>query len=704
MVESETRRSAPASPGLPSQPTEPTADANHPDLLKRQLAEIAGRPPAAAYRSYVRTRSPLLFELLTKTAAPGHTYDHLLESIRSGWPLDADGFAPDYMVALAGAATRHRDFADGLALYRFADIALGAAITGEHQLHYAECAAAVGGSAASLLDRFDDLTQVARLSLEAEAVHPKHGGDEPAWLRHFGTAVGMEDLAFDPDPTRTHFDRLTTGITDTVTRPEKISIVMTCFRPNDAIFTAVDSIIAQTWQNWELIVVDDDSGTEFDGILGRVADRDKRIRVLRLPANSGTYRARNRAFAECKGTFITGFDSDDWAHPRWLERQAEPLLHDSGIVMTFASCARVKEDLTLINTGRPIYGPRSTSVLFRAKAARERMGFFDAVRKGADSEFHFRFKAAFGRRAVQKLNGEILTLIRLGADTLTSRDIGYGWQHPARFAYRSAHHHWRRRITAGDCAPYLAADEPDRPFYAPALIRGASLEGTRFDLLIVIDCRFWEASQQRAIALARKAIAEGLKVGVVHIETLLRLREDLRYFRPEILDFLNEPEVRRSGAEFVAAMDVVATDELVVSDPSLWEGREAEFGLTGFDRIEIWEASIAATVETGKPAKPKPAATAAAAPRRRVRAVEQLGRIPRRIRRRLEARALVRAAAIAVVLVCLLAASSWFWAGLDTSLLLTFAALAALLAAAAIAMTAPGFRRIQSFIDRISSK
>jgi glycosyltransferase involved in cell wall biosynthesis len=695
MVDSETRSNAPARP-VPSQRTKPAADGKASGLYERQLAELAERPPAAAYRSYIRTRSPLLIELLTKTAAPGHTYEGLLELVRSGEPFDTAGFAPDYLVALAGAATRHRDFADGLALYRFADRELGAAISGEHQLHYAECASAVEGGTGELLGRFDDLTEVARLSLEAEDAHPAHGGEEREWLRRFGTAMGMAELTLKPDRTKTHFDRLTTGITRRVQRPEKISIIMTCFRPDDAIFTAVDSIIAQTWQNWELIVVDDDSGTEFDGILGRVAARDGRIRVLRLPANSGTYRARNRAFAECKGTFITGFDSDDWAHPHWLERQAEPLLQDIGVMMTFANCARVKENLSLINTGRPIHGPRSTSVLFRAKAARERMGFFDAVRKGADSEFHFRFKAAFGRGAVKKLDGEILSLIRLGADTLTSRDIGYGWQHPARFAYRSAHHHWRARITAGTCEPYMAADEPDRPFYAPALIRGESLEGAHFDLLVVLDCRFWEASQQRAVALAREAIAEGRKVGVAHIESLLRLREDLRFFRPEILDFLNEPAVRDSGAEFVAAMDAVSTEELVVSDPSLWEGREAEFGLTGYDRIEVWDASIRATAQSGAPAQ--------AAPRRRIRAVERIARLARRVRRRLRLKTLVRAALTGGGLLCLLAASSWFWAGSDTSLLLTFAALAALLAGAAVAMTAPGFRRVQSFIDRISSK
>jgi hypothetical protein len=696
MVESEIRSSSPTIPDSASRPASTVMDGDASVLAEKHLAEIAGQPPAAAYRSYVRTRSPLLIDLLTATAAPGRTYDELLELIRSGDTFDVSRFAPDYMVALAGAATRHRDFADGHALYRFADIVLGADITGEHQLHYAECAIAVEGSAAALLERFDDLTEVARLSLEAEGAHPKHGGDEQAWLRRFGTAMGMADLELTTDRSKPYFDRLTTGITEKVKRPEKISIVMTCFRPNDTIFTAIDSIIAQTWQNWELIVIDDDSGAEFDGVLARVAARDERIRVLRLPANSGTYRARNRAFAECKGTFITGFDSDDWAHPHWLERQAEPLLQDEGVVMTFASCARVKENLSLINTGRPIHGPRSTSVLFRAKAARERMGFFDAVRKGADSEFHFRFKAAFGRRAVRKLAGEILTLIRLGEDTLTSRDIGYGWQHPARFAYRSAHHHWRGRIAAGECDPYMAADEPERPFYAPALIRGESLEGARFDLLVVIDCRFWEASQQRAVTLARSAVADGRKVGIVHLESLLRLRTELRYFRPEILDFLNEPATRRAGAEFIAAMDQVSAQELVVSDPSLWEGREAEFGLTGFDRIEVWEPSIDTTAASAEPEE--------AAPRRRVRAVERIGRLARRIRRRIHLRALLAPAAAATALLCLLAASSWFWAGADSSLLLTFAALAVLLAGAAAAVTAPGFRRIQSLIDRISSK
>jgi hypothetical protein len=696
MVESEIRSNASTIPVPSSRAAAESADGKASVLFEKHTAEIRSQPASAAYRSYVRTRSPLLIDLLTQVASPGYTYDLLLERIRSGESVDTAGFAPDHLVALAGAATRHRDFHDGHTLYRFAESALGADITGEHQLHYAECALAVEGTASDLLERFDELTVVARQSLEADGAHPVRGGDEASWLRRFGAATGMAGLKLSPDESKPYFDRLTTDLSDKIKRPEKISIIMTCFRPDEAIFTAVDSIIAQTWQNWELIVVDDDSGVEFDAVLRRVAAKDERIRLLRLRANSGTYRARNRAFAECKGTFVTGFDSDDWAHPRWLERQAGPLLQDQGVVMTHASCARVKENLTLINTGRPIHGPRSTSVMFRAGAIRDRMGFFDAVRKGADSEFHFRFKTAFGRRAVRKLTGEILTLIRLGDDTLTSRDIGYGWQHPARFAYRSAHHHWRNRISAGECDPHLAADEPLRPFYAPALIRGESLEGTRFDLLLVIDCRFWEASQQRAVETARQAVEEGRKVGIVHIESLLRLRSDLRYFRSEILDFLNEPDSRAAGVEFVAAMDAVSTKDLLVTDPSLWEGREPEFGLTGFDDFDVWEPTIETTATS--------AASSETPSRQRVRGVERLERLARRVRRHVHLHALRLPIAATGVLFGLFAVTSWFWADLSTVLLLAFTALAGLLAGGAAMMTASGFQTVQSLIDRMSSK
>src|SRR5690606_24608581 len=179
-----------------------------------------------------------------------------------------------------------------------------------------------------------------------------------------------------------------------------VSIIRTCYRPGRELMTAMRSVIAQSWQNWELLLVDDCSGAEFHPLLAEARTMDPRVKLMILSRNSGTYAARNRALAECSGSVVTGFDSDDWAHPRWIERQIRPLLENPDIVMSVSSAARVRPDLTVTDSTRPLRGPRSTSVMFRAQPVRQRMGFFDAVRKGADTEFRMRFAAVFGDRAV----------------------------------------------------------------------------------------------------------------------------------------------------------------------------------------------------------------------------------------------------------------------------------------------------------------
>ena len=94
-----------------------------------------------------------------------------------------------------------------------------------------------------------------------------------------------------------------------------VTVVVSAFEPNEHIFTSVNSILAQTYQNLEILVIDDASPLSFDPILQRVAALDPRVRVLRQSTNGGTYRIRNRALDEATGELITFQDSDDWMHP-----------------------------------------------------------------------------------------------------------------------------------------------------------------------------------------------------------------------------------------------------------------------------------------------------------------------------------------------------------------------------------------------------
>ncbi|MEU6248318.1 glycosyltransferase family A protein [Glycomyces sp. NPDC047010] len=668
--------------------TDPADPGPAAELRQALLDEARSQPVEALYSTTVRTRSALAVDLARELAAPGLDHDALVALAESG---DTSTVDPARLAGYAAALSRRREYRDAYALFGLAERLDAKSVGAEFQIRYAEAALAATGSAAGVLERFDGLVPRWRHAFEADEVHPDRGGDAAVWMERFRVLTGMPDLELaEGDGVR--FDRLGAGPAAPVQTQRRISVVMTCFKPDETLFTAIRSVTAQTWQNWELLLVDDASGPEYGGILARAAALDERIRLYRLPENSGTYRARNRALLEAKGVFTTGLDSDDWAHPRWLERQVAPMLADPALVMTFANCIRVREDLTAVHTGRPVQGPRSTSVMFRTEPVRERMGYFDALRKGADTEFHFRFKAVFGNRAVKKLQGEVFTLVRLASDTLTSREIDNGWQHPSRSAYQSAHQHWRERIRRGQSTGFIEADQVERELYAPSLSRGVRLDGRAFDELYVLDCRFWEDGQQRALALVKEAAAAGKRVGVVHVESLLRLRAELRHLRPEILDFLNESSHGPNPVEFVAPVDKVAAARLVATDPSLWEGRADEFAFTEVGRTETWERTITPT------AAPKAILAKRDGAKRGAKAQEPKpeGKGPRRF--------LAGAFGAVLVLLWAAAAASWFTAGTGPAAALTFLALSASGGTAVAALSSAGFARFKALLRRAARR
>ncbi|PRY59064.1 glycosyltransferase family 2 protein [Glycomyces artemisiae] len=670
--------------------TVPVLDGLDPESAALLLREARSQSVQALYATTIRTRSDLAVRIAARLVSPAHDREALL-AVADDPTADTSEIDAARLAGYAAALSRRREYRDAYALFGLAERLDPGAIVAEFQVRYAEAALAVTGSAAGVLERFDGMVPRWRHAFEADEVHPDRGGDEAAWLERFRVLAGMPDLEVaEGDGVR--FDRLGAGPAAPVRTQRRISVVMTCFKPDETLFTAVNSVVAQSWQNWELLLVDDASGPEYGEILARAAALDERIRLFRLPENSGTYKARNRALMEAKGVFTTGLDSDDWAHPRWLERQVAPMLADPALVMTFANCIRVREDLTAVHTGRPVQGPRSTSVMFRTEPVRERMGYFDALRKGADTEFHFRFKAVFGNRAVRKLQGEVFTLVRLAGDTLTSREIDNGWQHPSRSAYQSAHQHWRERIRRGQSSGFIEADQVERELYAPSLSRGIRLDGREFDELYVLDCRFWEDGQQRALDLVREAAGAGKRVGIAHVESLLRLRDELRHLRPEILDFLNESSHGPNPVEFVAPVDKVAAVRLVVTDPSLWEGRSDEFAFTETGRVEMWERTITPTAAV------KTALVKQKGAKRSGESKESRpdGKGPRRV--------LAGAFGAVLVLLWAAAAASWFVAGADAAAALTFIALSASGGTAVAALSSAGFARFKALLRRAARR
>ena len=87
----------------------------------------------------------------------------------------------------------------------------------------------------------------------------------------------------------------------------EVSIVLPTFNRLDVIGRAVASILMQSHQDWELIVVDDGS---TDGTRARIESLDPRIRYIEQ-SNQGVYVARNTGLRAARGRFVTFMDSDD---------------------------------------------------------------------------------------------------------------------------------------------------------------------------------------------------------------------------------------------------------------------------------------------------------------------------------------------------------------------------------------------------------
>lgn len=99
-----------------------------------------------------------------------------------------------------------------------------------------------------------------------------------------------------------------------------VSIIMPSYNTAQYIRQSIQSVLAQTYLNWELIIVDDCSSDNTENVVS-VFLNDNRIKFLKNERNSGAAVSRNRALREARGKWIAFLDSDDLWEPEKLEKQ-----------------------------------------------------------------------------------------------------------------------------------------------------------------------------------------------------------------------------------------------------------------------------------------------------------------------------------------------------------------------------------------------
>ena len=275
----------------------------------------------------------------------------------------------------------------------------------DHQGLHVQLAYAAGDRAlaATLLDEYPRIAEPIRTAMTLDLANPYAGGPGWGWSAGFARLLPHPTVRIEDGP-GAPLDRLATGATQRTGHPHRITTIVTTWRPDQTLLTAVRSLVAQTWTNHEILVVDDGSPAEFDPVLRAAAALDPRVRVLRMVVNGGTYVARNAGLDAATGDFVTFQDSDDWSHPLRLERQVAPLLADEAVFSTTSAGLRVTPQLLLTRPGvEQTTSYNLSSLMIRRAVALDRIGYLDPVRKGADAEYVERARAVFGRAATRHL-------------------------------------------------------------------------------------------------------------------------------------------------------------------------------------------------------------------------------------------------------------------------------------------------------------
>ncbi|WP_265521807.1 glycosyltransferase [Oerskovia flava] len=499
-------------------------------VIVDHAAMLRSKRRTALTNTAVRTRSFPLRHVLVEGMSPGLDYDDLIRAARTSpeaaaelVPRDSITWLLSLARVVASQMLRAEDLGDALLLYQ-----AGALLrdpgrwAAEHQLLYGQLLFDHQhyDLLRTVVASFGNLRDEDRAFLEIDLLAAEHG-HSTSWTAALNATLGRYNAA--PVHVRgdatTPFDGLEASVEPSSVDGPLISVIMSAYRPGQEIFTAVRSILRQTWSRLELIIVDDASGVEYASIFRQVARLDDRIRLIRREHNQGTYVARNAGLREATGFLVTFQDSDDWSHPERLERQSRPLLDDTSVHSTLSRSIRCTPDLVFQRLGSRTSRRNASSLMFRREETISRVGYFDSVRKSADSEFNERLVAASpGRQVIVE---DQLAFVRLVDGSLSRSDFVAGWAHAARTSYRQSYRHWHGLIRSG-ASPVVGLEDDPRPFPAPHPFRrsiGPAPQLT-YDVVFAGDWRRYGGPQRSMIEEIRALMGQGLRIGVLQIEAL----------------------------------------------------------------------------------------------------------------------------------------------------------------------------------------
>jgi len=178
-----------------------------------------------------------------------------------------------------------------------------------------------------------------------------------------------------------------------------ISVIVPLYNYRKYIGYCIQSIINQTYENWELIVVDDCSTDSSYEDAKKFVKKDNRIRVIKLLKNSGYSKAKNEGIILSKGEYIVTLDADDMMTKKSLEIRLKVAIK-YGVYFIYANAFFVKDNISLdkcystnshkINKSLDLYNIHAQSVMMK-RIVHIKYGLYDEkLRSRADREMWWR--------------------------------------------------------------------------------------------------------------------------------------------------------------------------------------------------------------------------------------------------------------------------------------------------------------------------
>lgn len=336
-----------------------------------------------------------------------------------------------------------------------------------------------------------------------------------------------------------------------------VSVIVPTHNGSELIDTALRSLQEQTWENIEILVVDDCSNEHHVQRLRELCSLYGNVKLFELDQNRGAYVARNYALQYASGEFLTVHDDDDWSHPEKIQRQVVHLLKSPQAVANMSMHSRVTEELRFIrvNNNTKFVQPNYSSIMVRRSALKE-IGVWDTVNRGADAEFRDRINSIYGTR-VEVVGNVPMSFTRTRIGSLTHGELDRGYIEPARLVYLESY-------TRAHQLGIYAGRREQREFAVPLdlLPDSRGQHKGEFDVVFATDFRFPGGTTTLTIQEIGSAFEQGLRVGVLQLDS--PLNKPGSPLSSSLLDLLF-----RGSASLLRLADQYHSKALIIRHPSV---------------------------------------------------------------------------------------------------------------------------------------